>query len=275
MTQTTKDAEALAQKLRNEIAELFRPDDYLDSKWQPVFLAADDLIKATLTAAEQRGFERGKADVVRTDHTKALTQYIFDVTARSKKYPWQETEKHLQAVFDVRDAKARAEVERNAAAALPAPLTERAQQWQPIDTAPKDGTPIIAFFPQAMWEDTLRPSCLVIIWETWDNWKIYQASEGGDLGDWVPTHWMPLPAARRPVTRQQAGGRVKTLTCNLPLPPDNWFYARMARAGASVWMVRLEMADRSCAMPNDMVVTQMTAWTIEDAAKEAIQAIYQ
>lgn len=44
-------------EIRNAIAELYRPDDWRDSKWQHVFLQADDLIQSALTAAYKRGQE--------------------------------------------------------------------------------------------------------------------------------------------------------------------------------------------------------------------------
>ena len=60
-------------------------------------------------------------------------------------------------------------------------------EWQPIETAPKDGTLILG-----AWQ------CLN---KTWDMNAMFYSEEGGD-GWWVeyhgdyqhdPTHWMPLP----------------------------------------------------------------------------------
>ena len=65
----------------------------------------------------------------------------------------------------------------------------RQSEWQPIETAPKDGTPIIAYRP------TKPPHVEGMYW----------AGPGGEGGAWYwhydgdgptstpPTHWMPLP----------------------------------------------------------------------------------
>lgn len=65
-------------------------------------------------------------------------------------------------------------------------LAERA--WQPIVTAPKDGTPILlacSNWPHA----TILGKPMPIKIGGWDNdaWHIFGAS-------WMPTDWMPLPA---------------------------------------------------------------------------------
>lgn len=58
--------------------------------------------------------------------------------------------------------------------------------WQPIETAPKDGTVVLARIPDqdvqqaVMW--SAKENCWVI---QWDHWKL----RGLD----APTHWMHLP----------------------------------------------------------------------------------
>lgn len=62
-------------------------------------------------------------------------------------------------------------------------------EWQPIETAPRDGTPILAFCPD---DDFLPITGMdTIVWEaSYDCW--FWA--GQELIE-VPTHWMPLPEA--------------------------------------------------------------------------------
>lgn len=63
-----------------------------------------------------------------------------------------------------------------------------APAWQPISTAPRDGTVVLARIPDqdvqqaVMW--SAKENCWVI---QWDHWKL----DGFD----TPTHWMPLPPA--------------------------------------------------------------------------------
>lgn len=67
--------------------------------------------------------------------------------------------------------------------------------WQKIETAPKDGTRIIAFEPVGSWQG-----------KRWGEWRIaitywHQPGNPENLGYWCsstadkyrPTHWMPLP----------------------------------------------------------------------------------
>lgn len=58
--------------------------------------------------------------------------------------------------------------------------------WQPIETAPKDGTMILAYehdglpiYRDTKWQD--------------GGWLWAEIIDGYDAG-WSPSHWMPLPA---------------------------------------------------------------------------------
>ncbi len=62
--------------------------------------------------------------------------------------------------------------------------------WQPIETAPKDGTPLLLFGRVAYSQELAQ---YVGFWGRWD-------SAGGEFETWIcsgphwkPTHWMPLP----------------------------------------------------------------------------------
>lgn len=54
-------------------------------------------------------------------------------------------------------------------------------EWQPIETAPKDGESILAWLPHLA-----LPGC---IYYSGGHWR--WVTNGGWAG--VPTHWMPLP----------------------------------------------------------------------------------
>ena len=56
-------------------------------------------------------------------------------------------------------------------------------EWQPIETAPRDGTPIIAIWvnPNQLGAYSQEPLILRYVW--FDGKHIYSE----------PTHWMPLP----------------------------------------------------------------------------------
>lgn len=93
------------------------------------------------------------------------------------------------------------------------------QNWQPIETAPKDGTKILAFkhHPKTYWVDMLIAPRdeIAVAW-----WHVTTTEDEVDAGDglyrkvkrivserWIkgwdmhipmgmnPTHWIPLPAA--------------------------------------------------------------------------------
>ena len=63
--------------------------------------------------------------------------------------------------------------------------------WQPIDTAPRDETPILLFSPDAREHVPMLGRCFDNEW--YDYWSDSKPAIDAD-----PTHWMPLPAP--PVT---------------------------------------------------------------------------
>ena len=68
--------------------------------------------------------------------------------------------------------------------------------WQPIETAPKNGTEILGY--------TEEVGALVLYWDSMtgerDHW-----SDGMSFSFWKPTHWMPLPAAPGPADGESNG----------------------------------------------------------------------
>lgn len=71
-------------------------------------------------------------------------------------------------------------------AASPAP-TKQATEWQPIETAPKDGTRILAVCMKTA-ERTIRRMGHMAVTEWDDTWGEFNHIS------WPATHWMPLPA---------------------------------------------------------------------------------
>lgn len=65
--------------------------------------------------------------------------------------------------------------------------------WQPIETAPKDGTHVL------VWSKSWGPTQAFFISEDdedyYEGWVAYHADQ-----EIAPTHWMPLPAAPIPHT---------------------------------------------------------------------------
>lgn len=87
--------------------------------------------------------------------------------------------------------------------------------WEPIETAPKDGTAILLFSPQSIQDDdALRPFYQVSRWvvEIEDLWVTIddttQKRMPHDNSHWenweIPTHWMPLPTSPAPDTKDSA-----------------------------------------------------------------------
>lgn len=56
--------------------------------------------------------------------------------------------------------------------------------WQPIETAPKDGSPILGY---------AKKEYTTIEWSIGGYWTLCICGEHASDGEWWPTHWMPLP----------------------------------------------------------------------------------
>ncbi len=71
--------------------------------------------------------------------------------------------------------------------------------WQPIETAPKDGTEVILFHPPENYQGIEYPARVTAgSWIEWDETpecdggSIWMSLDGGFRED-TPTHWLPLP----------------------------------------------------------------------------------
>jgi hypothetical protein len=64
--------------------------------------------------------------------------------------------------------------------------------WQPIETAPKDGTAILVRVPNYAYDSS--ETMTVVRWrhECWELTRGGSYAEDHDLNA-TPTHWMPLP----------------------------------------------------------------------------------
>jgi hypothetical protein len=77
-------------------------------------------------------------------------------------------------------------------------------KWQPIETAPRDGTPFLCFTPD---DDFSSQTGIDLIWYE-PSIKTYTMDGDNEVPFAGITHWMPLPEP--PVTRQELGGNAKT-----------------------------------------------------------------
>ena len=97
---------------------------------------------------------------------------------------------------------------REAAALARVRVLEEAQSWQPIDTAPKDGTEILVCYAPSGYD----PDFSIARWDgsKWaarcDGMNVieYMSDFGTEYLTVFAKHWMPLPAA--PALNQEVGG---------------------------------------------------------------------
>ena len=65
------------------------------------------------------------------------------------------------------------------------------ESWQSIETAPRDGRAILAYFPTNAGH-TLRQDVIAVYWSEWGGGRWETVWSGAKLIA-KSTHWMPLP----------------------------------------------------------------------------------
>lgn len=73
---------------------------------------------------------------------------------------------------------------------------ETREAWQPIETAPRDGTEVIVYVPSNEWVGAAWYSQRTKLWP-----PVYEddlSEEGEPLNVGLPTHWRPLPTPPEP-----------------------------------------------------------------------------
>lgn len=79
-------------------------------------------------------------------------------------------------------------------------------EWQPISTAPRDGTPIIGLRIRKYPDGSEYPDGEVMMWEGGNiikgGWAFMGIIVSMVDDKWLPTHWLPLPSP--PITNPEA-----------------------------------------------------------------------
>jgi hypothetical protein len=70
-------------------------------------------------------------------------------------------------------------------------------KWQPIETAPRDGTVVFLYWP------TLSITAYPAVGVNHDDGYGWEWLQWRDYGEVIPTHWMPIPLPPSPI---QGGG---------------------------------------------------------------------
>ncbi len=116
-----------------------------------------------------------------------------------KLVPIEPTERMICAGIEAYQGKSEESYAAMVAAAPAAPVAQAvpvAGEWMPIETAPKDGNPVLLYLP-APWG-----RIEIAYWFAhWENWQCLGdkpntvRDEYCGIGSELPTHWMPLPPA--------------------------------------------------------------------------------
>ncbi len=119
--------------------------------------------------------------VIAAAHNFAAAWHRDESIVNPRVFKSEEAEKRLEEQLDLYTAK----------------VIEETVKWQPIETAPQDGTPILLYYPER--NCCIRGAWIEMTdgdWETgykrWMEWQVDDELYIGDEG-YEPTHWMPLP----------------------------------------------------------------------------------
>jgi hypothetical protein len=66
-------------------------------------------------------------------------------------------------------------------------------EWLPIETAPKDGSAVLGYFPGYDGVSFARRDVIAMYWSGWGG-GIWDCASSGHHIHQSPTHWMPLPS---------------------------------------------------------------------------------
>lgn len=71
--------------------------------------------------------------------------------------------------------------------------------WQPIETAPRDGTDVLLFYPLEGLRHDWNPQVVIAGWRDYSRapqlsgWVFQSRGVRGYSATFQPTHWQPLP----------------------------------------------------------------------------------
>ena len=180
------DAIAAGAMLREQAAEITRLRRW-KSTHAPRLAALEALHKTA-----QADAEAGREAAATLASERAANALLTDEVERLR----ADLATSMETVAKAQALQAEMLNERAALSAQPAAVP----RWRPIETAPKDGTPFLAYRPMGcMRESSALQRDDGVIW----SFGAFSAHES-TIGPLKPTHWMPLPAAPQAPQQDEA-----------------------------------------------------------------------